>query len=46
MSEKEHKEFTVIKINFSIVKRDDEEYSYNKNDLYLKLNNAKYNDII
>jgi len=44
--EKEHEEFTVIKVNFNIVKNDDEEYPYNEDDPYLKLNNTGYNDII
>jgi len=44
--EGKHEEFTVIRINLSIVKRDNEEYPYNKDDLYLKPNNIKYYNII
>ncbi len=43
---KEHKEFTVIKVNFNIVKNDSEKHLYNKDDLYLKSNNTGYNNII
>ncbi len=43
---KKHKEFTVIKINFNIVRRNDKEYFYNEDDLYLEFNNVGFNDII
>ncbi len=46
ISKKKHKEFTIIKINLNIVRNDDKEYSYNKDDLYFKSNNTGYNDII
>ncbi len=45
-SEEEYKEFTVIRVNFNIVKRDNEEYSYNENNFYFEFNNAGYNNII
>ena len=41
-----HEEFTVIKVNLNTVRNNDEEHPYNKDDLYLKPNNAKYDDII
>ncbi len=41
-----HEEFTVIRINFSIIKRDKEEHLYNEDDLYLESNNVRYNSII
>ncbi len=44
--EKEYKEFTVIKINLNIARNNNEEYPYNKDNLYLKSNNTGYNDII
>ncbi len=40
------KEFTVIKINLNTVKKNDEEHSYNKDNLYLELNNIGYYSII
>ncbi len=43
---KEYKEFIIIGVNLNIVKRDNEEYPYNKNDLYFKFNNVKYHGII
>ncbi len=44
--EREYKDFIVIVINLNIVKKDDEEYFYNEDDLYLKSNNIKYYNII
>ncbi len=44
--EKEYKEFIVIRVNLNIIKKDDKEYFYNKDDLYLKSNNIGYNNII
>ncbi len=46
MFKREYKEFTVIKINLNTVKKDNEEYPYNENNLYLKLNNIGYHNII
>ncbi len=46
MFEREYEEFTIIRVNLNIVKNDSEEHPYNEDDLYLKLNNAGYNDII
>jgi len=46
MFEKEYKEFIIIKVNLNIVKRDGEEYLYNEDDSYLKLNNIRYYNII
>ena len=43
---KEYEEFTVIRVNFNIVKRNDEKHPYNENDLYLESNNTGYNNII
>ncbi len=44
--EGKYEEFIVIRVNFSIVKKDDEEYLYNKNDLYFEFNNIGYYSII
>ncbi len=44
--EGEYKEFTVIRVNLSIVRNNGEKYPYNKDDLYLKSNNVGYNNII
>ncbi len=44
--EGEYKEFTVIRVNLSIIKNDSEEHLYNKDDFYFKPNNARYNNII
>ncbi len=44
--EREYKEFIIIKVNFNIIKNNNEEYPYNKDDLYLKPNNTGYDDII
>jgi len=44
--EREHEEFIVIRVNFNTVKKDDEEYPYEENDLYLEFNNAGYYNII
>ncbi len=46
MFEREHKEFTVIRINLNIARRDNEEYLYEEDDPYLELNNVGYNGII
>ncbi len=46
MFKREYKEFTVIKVNLNTVRNDGEEYPYNKDNLYLKPNNAGYNNII
>ncbi len=46
VSEGKHKEFTVIRVNFNIIRNDNEEYPYNKDDLYFESNNAGYNGII
>ncbi len=43
---KEYKEFIIIKVNFNIVKKDNKEYSYNEDNLYLEFNNVKYYNII
>ncbi len=45
-SKGEYKEFTVIGVNFNIVKEDSNEYLYKKDDLYLEFNNAGYDSII
>ena len=44
--EKEYKEFTVIRVNFNIARRDNEEYSYNEDNLYFEFNNIGYYNII
>jgi len=44
--EEEYEEFTVIRVNFNIVKNDSEEYLYDENNLYFESNNVGYNDII
>ncbi len=44
--EGEHKEFTVIRVNLNITKKDDKEHLYNKNNLYLEPNNTGYHNII
>ncbi len=43
---REYKEFIIIRINFNIVKKDDKEHLYKKNDLYFESNNIGYNNII
>ncbi len=43
---REYEEFIVIRINFNTVKRDNEEYLYNEDDLYFEFNNVEYNSII
>ncbi len=42
----EYEEFTIIRVNFNIIKNNGEKYLYNKNDLYLESNNVGYNNII
>ena len=44
--EKEYKEFTIIKVNFNIVKKDNEKHLYEKDDPYLELNNTRHYNII
>ncbi len=44
--EGEYKEFIVIEVNLNIVKNNGEEHPYNEDDLYLKPNNVRYNNII
>ena len=44
--EKKHEEFTVIKVNLNIIRKDDEEYLYNEDDPYSEPNNARYHNII
>ena len=46
MFERKHEEFTIIRINLNIAKKDNKEYLYDKNDLYFELNNIGYNNII
>ncbi len=46
MFKEKYKEFIIIKINFNIVKNDNEEYLYDEDDLYFKFNNIGYNNII
>jgi len=43
---REYKEFIVIKVNLNIVRKNNEEYPYNKNDLYLESNNIGHHSII
>ncbi len=42
----EHKEFTVIKINLNITKKNDEKHLYNENNLYFEFNNTGHYNII
>ncbi len=44
--EREYEEFTIIGVNLSTVKKDNEEYLYDEDDLYLEFNNVGYNSII
>ncbi len=44
--EGKYEEFIVIRVNLSIIKRDNKEYLYNEDDFYLEFNNAGYNGII
>ncbi len=44
--EREHKEFIVIRVNFNIIRNNNEEYLYNEDDLYFESNNIGYNGII
>ncbi len=41
-----HEEFIVIKVNFNTIKKDDEEYPYNEDDLYFESNNIEHYNII
>ena len=42
----EHEEFTIIRVNLNTTRNNSVEHPYNKDDLYLKFNNAEYNNII
>ncbi len=42
---RKHKEFTIIKVNFNIIKKDNEEHPYEENDPYLKPNNTRHYNI-
>ena len=44
--EKEYEEFTVIDINFNIIKNNDEEHLYEEDDLYFESNNVGYYNIV
>ncbi len=46
MFKEEYEKFTVIRVNFNIVKRDNKEHFYNEDDLYLESNNVRYYNII
>ncbi len=46
MFKEKYKEFIVIEINFSIVRKNGEEYLYNEDDLYFESNNTGYHSII
>ncbi len=46
ISEREYKKFTVIRVNLSIVRGDNEEHPYDEDNLYLELNNIGYDNII
>ncbi len=43
---RKYEEFTVIGVNFNIIKNNNEKHLYNEDDLYLKSNNTGYNGII
>ena len=40
--EREHEEFTIIKVNLNIIKNDDKEHSYDKDNFYFESNNVKH----
>ncbi len=44
--EREYKEFIVIRVNLNITRRDNEEYPYDEDDLYLEFNNVEHYNII
>jgi len=44
--EGEYKEFMVIDVNLSIIRNDDEEYLYEKDDPYFESNNVEHYSII
>ncbi len=46
MFKRKYKEFIIIEVNLNIVKNNNKKYLYNKDDLYFKSNNIKYNNII
>ena len=46
MFKREYKEFTVIKVNLNITRKNDKEYPYNEDNLYFEFNNVGYNSII
>ncbi len=43
---REYKEFIIIEINFNIIRKDNKKHFYNKDNLYFKFNNIRYNNII
>ncbi len=46
MFERGYEEFIIIKVNFNIVREDDEKCLYNEDDFYFKSNNVGYYSII
>ncbi len=42
---RKYKEFIIIRVNLNITRRNDEEYLYNEDNLYLEFNNVGYNSI-
>ncbi len=44
--ERKYEEFIIIETNLNIIRNNNEEYSYNEDDLYLESNNIGYNNII
>ncbi len=46
MFKRKHKEFTVIRVNLSIIRNNGEKYLYNEDNLYLEFNNIGYNNIV
>ncbi len=46
VSKREYKEFTIIKVNFNIIRKDNEEYLYNENDFYFEFNTVGHYSII
>ena len=45
-SKEEYEEFTIIRINFNIIRENDKEYPCNEDDFYFEFNNIGYNRII
>ena len=43
---REYEEFIIIRVNLNTVNNNGEKHLYNKDNLYLKFNNVKYNGII